>query len=158
MALRTRMFRCMLIFVVALPQIVLGQNAADPVPITVRNSAGPYKAGTPIVLKLTISNTLENEIEILGPVAAEDFTYKCRAHIMPAGSNVEISERPRTNRTRSSYNSVIGSKASVEKVFEITRRYELAPGTYNVHLGCFYNDGVSPKESLSNQINFTITP
>ena len=148
----------MLIFVVALPQIVLGQHAVGPVPITVKNLEGPYKDGAPIVLKLTISNTLENEIEILGPVAAEDFTYKCRAHITSAGSNVEISERPGSNRTRSYYNSVIGSKASVEKVFEITRRYELAPGTYNVRLGCIYNDGVSPKESLSKQINFTITP
>jgi hypothetical protein len=158
MVLRIRMFQCMLIFVIALPQIVIGQNAAGPVPITAKNLEGPYKAGAPIVLKLTISNTLEKEIEIIGPIAAEDFTYKCRAHITSAGSNVEISERPIKNRTRSYYPSAIAPKSSIERVFEITRVYDLFPGTYNVRLGCFYNDGVSPQESLSNQINFTITP
>jgi hypothetical protein len=148
----------MLLIAVAFPHIVMGQQTVSLVPITVNNVTGPYKTGTPIVLKVTISNTLDKDVSIIGPPTVDDVTYGCQAHITALGSNVEINERPRKNRTRSSYPYVLASKASIERVFEITRRYDLSPGTYNVRLSCFYNDGVSSRESMSNPISITITP
>ena len=158
MAFGMQIAKYIVVVAVALPPTVLGQNMPNAVPITVKNVEGPYKVGTPIVLNLTISNTLEKEVSIIGPPTVDDVTYGCRAHITALGSDAEIEERERKNRTRSSYPYALASKASIERKFEITRRYELSPGTYNVRLSCFYNDGVSSHESISNSINFTITP
>jgi hypothetical protein len=157
MPFQTNLIKYMLFIVVTIPRMVIAQQSSV-VPVTVNNVTEPYKAGTPIVLNLTISNTLAKDVSIIGPPAVDDVTYGCRAHLTALGSNVEIDERPRKNRTRSSYPYVLASKASIQRVFEITRRYELSPGTYNVRLSCFYNDGVSSHESISNPINVTITP
>jgi hypothetical protein len=133
-----------------------GQKPAVLVPVRVAEPKSSFVAGSPIVLTVTISNTLDKQIDILGAPSADDLTYACRAHITALGSQVEVDERLRKNRTRSSFPFILDSKASMSRVFKISRRYDLIPGIYMVRLGCFYNDGTTPQESISNPIRITI--